>query len=936
MTANRLEMKLMKRMSAFVVAAILALVASGGSAEPAKVIQPKRMAVWDFDGTILDGDCTEGLVRDGKTVYEGLLADCIAAGFARDYKDKGGVARFRHDYEAKIAAGCKLEAYADCARIFAGADVAKLEAFCRKRFHETLARHLYDYSLRRFRELEAAGVENHVVSASADFFVQAAAGTLGVPRERIHGILVEIRDGKLTDRIIEPFPYGEGKTKVLRALEKESGGTVRYGFGNSYSTDGPFLKAIVRQGGTSMMINGGKAVKGMTELFVCTNLVPTVAAAETRYLDEMDLSSMSCGMRLRPERNRSVRGKPLRLGSATNEFARGVGTHVESVYVLEADGRVECFDATVGLDWAANEYPPSWDTGRNWGGVSFRVYADGEIVADTGVIKPDGQPRRLHAKLDGARLIVLEATDCGDWAGYRFGHADWAEARFTCAAGAVLRPHPDRGLTRQLGVLTPPEGEAPRINGAGCLGVRPGHAFLYRLPVTGRRPVRLSAAGLPAGVSFDAERGVLSGRVSAPGDYALVFTAENAAGSAKRDFALKVGERIALTPPMGWNHWNLHAASVRPEHIRAAADGMVRSGLADHGWCYVNVDDGWNRKPDGNVTDSALAPPARNPDGTMRPNDRFADMKGLADYVHGLGLKIGIYSSPGRRTCGGFEGSYAHEDLDAKSFAAWGFDYLKYDWCSYGRIFAEETKGRTPTVDDYAGPYRRMTAALRRQDRDIVHAFCQYGMGDVQSWGRDAGAQVWRSHNDLKDSWKAVLKAVDSYGDTAWKFTGPGFWCDPDMLVVGYLNADKGLHESDLTPNEQYTHITLWCMLNAPLLLGCDLNRLSAFTRNLLVNDEVLAVNQDPLGRTARRIVHTEKTDVWTRPLADGSQAVAVVNRFPYARRIAIDFAEIGLGAGSFRVRDLWRQRDLGIRKDGMELDLPGHAAALYRFFRCD
>lgn len=690
-------------------------------------------------------------------------------------------------------------------------------------------------------------------------------------------------------------------------------------------------------------------MSGKIMMLVACGLVCSGLAAETRYLDEFNLETMSCGLRLRPVKNLSVKQKPLRMGSATNVYARGVGTHVESVLILEADGRVGAFDATVGIDWAANEYPKSWDTGHNWGGVEFRVYADGEIVADSGIIKPNGQPRSLHADLSGARTIVLEATDCGDWAGYRFGHADWCEARFTCEDGALLKAHSDKSLGLQLGILTPPEKESPQINGAPFFGVRPGHEFIYRLPVSGLKPIRLTAVGLPTGAKFDAEKGILSGKIAAAGDYPISFTAENPRGKDSKVFVLKVGETISLTPPMGWNHWNLHGPSIRPEHVRAAAEGMVRSGLADHGWSYVNIDDGWNRKPGVKVGDKnadvAVAEPTRNPDGTVRPNDRFADMKGLADYVHSFGLKIGLYSSPGPKTCGGFEGSYGHEEQDAKSYADWGFDYLKHDWCSYGSIFAKETKGRTPTVDDYAKPYRAMTAALLKQDRDIIHAFCQYGMGDVQTWGRAAGAQVWRSHGDLKDAWMAVVKAVDSYGDTAWKYTGPGFWCDPDMLVVGYLNTDKGLHDSDLSPNEQYTHISLWCMLNAPLLLGCDLNRIDAFTRNLLVNDEVLAVHQDALGRTARRTIHTEKTDVWTRPLSDGSFAVAVVNRFPFQREVTVDFATAGFepvkrpdcdcpAENVFEVRDLWSQRDLGVRVNAMTLAVPAHATTLLRLKR--
>lgn len=655
-------------------------------------------------------------------------------------------------------------------------------------------------------------------------------------------------------------------------------------------------------------------------------------AAETHYLDELDLDTMSCGLRLRPAKNLSVRQKPLRLGGADRVFARGVGTHVESVLILEADGRVEAFDATVGIDWAANEYPASFDTGKNWGGASFRVYADGELVADSGVIKPQDQPRQLHAALSGARTIVLEATDCGQCFGYRFGHADWADARFTCAPGAVLKPHSDRLLSQQLGILTPPVPDVPRINGPAVFGARSGKAFLHRIPVSGVRPMKLTVEGLPPGVTFDAEKGVLAGRVANVGEVKLRVTAENARGRADRAISLVIGDKLALTPPMGWNHWNVYGTAVRPAHIRAAAEGLVRSGLADHGWCYVNIDDGWARRPKTRPgQDPAVAPPTRNPDGTIRPNARFADMKGLVDYVHSLGLKAGIYSSPGPRTCAEFEGSDGHVEQDAATYAAWGFDYLKYDWCSYGVVFHREVVGRDGTADDFAKPYRLMSAALHTQDRDIIHAFCQYGMRNVWEWAREAGAQSWRSHGDLQDDWKGVVKEVESCAKLAWKFTGPGCWCDPDMLVVGYLNNNKGLHASDLTPNEQYTHMTLWCMLGAPLLLGCDLTRLDAFTRSLLVNDEVLAVHQDALGRPARRVAHDEKTDVWTRPLADGTVAVAVVNWCPFARKVRLDFAQAGLKSGPAAIRDLWRQRDLGRHSSGLTLDLPPHAPAFLR-----
>ena len=655
-------------------------------------------------------------------------------------------------------------------------------------------------------------------------------------------------------------------------------------------------------------------------------LAVSCADAETAkavYLDEFPLDSMSCGLRLRPRANRSVLGGDLRMGSSSNRFARGVGTHVESVMIFASDGRTRAFDATVGVDWAANEYPKGWDTGKNWGGAIFRVYADGKIVAETDVVKPQDMPRKLHADLSGARTIVIEATDCGDFAGYRFGHADWADAFFSVEDGALLRPHPDKCLSRQLGRLTPPEADAPSINGPAAIGVRPGHEFIYRLPVSGKRPMAIFVGRLPENVTFDAQGGILSGRIAEAGTRHLQIVASNAYGVAERDFAINVGQTLCLTPPMGWNSWNIHNARVSDADIRAAARAMVASGLADHGWSYVNIDDGWARRPlDGKRV--------RCDDGTIIPNGRFPDMKALAGFVHSLGLKFGIYSSPGTETCGEFAGSLGFERQDARTYAEWGVDYLKYDWCSYGKVFAEGTKGRKPTVEDYARPYRLMSEALRAQDRDIVHAFCQYGMGDVQSWGREAGAQCWRSHGDLKDAWGILMKAVDSYGDTAWKYTGPGFWCDPDMLVVGYLDTDKGLHWSDLTPNEQYTHITLWCMLNAPLLLGCDLNKLDDFTKGLLTNDDVLSVNQDPLGKSARRVVQSDDRDVWIRPIDGSAHAVAIVNRFPFTRDVRLDFASMGLPRNAW-VKDLWRRKCLGLHEDGVSFAIPGHASVLVK-----
>ena len=664
----------------------------------------------------------------------------------------------------------------------------------------------------------------------------------------------------------------------------------------------------------------------------CTFSEDRVSEAGVKYLDEFDLSAMSCGMGKKAQARKSVLEKPLRLGDKTYE--RGVGTHSESVMLFKADGQVTAFDATVGIDRETQEYPASWRTGKNWGSCSFRVYADGRKVFDSGVLKEKDAPKALHADLAGAKWILLECTDGGFWAGYLCGHGDWADARFTFNDGAKLEPAKGDPLLEQWGVLTPPEPLEPRINGASVWGVRPGHPILYRIPVTGQGPVTVKVEGLKAeklkDVKFDPQTRMLSGSVAEAGDYELVFLAENAKGKDERKFTLKVGEKIALTPPMGWNSWNIYGGGVTDERVRETARGMHASGLADHGWAYVNIDDWWMKnKGEGGKGKPEHDGPARDAEGRFIPQAKFPDMKALADYVHGFGLKIGIYSSPGDTTCGGCVGSLGHEMIDAKTWSDWGIDYLKHDWCGYGKVFSKETKGRKPTVDDYAKPYRLMSKCLRAQNRDIVHAFCQYGMGDVQSWGEEAGAQVWRSWGDLKDNWTCVLNATESYAE-AYKWTRPGFWCDPDMMVVGYLDTDFGMHESFLSNNEQYTHMSLWCLLNAPLLLGCDLNRMSSFTKNLLMNDEVLAINQDTLGRQAGRIHHDDETDIWWRPLEEGGSAAGIVNRCPFKRTITFKFSEAGL-SGEFWVRDLWRQNCLGLHRDEVTVEVPGHATFMIR-----
>ena len=445
-------------------------------------------------------------------------------------------------------------------------------------------------------------------------------------------------------------------------------------------------------------------------------------------------------------------------------------------------------------------------------------------------------------------------------------------------------------------ILTPPAPATPRYNGPQVFGVRPGSPVIFRLAFSGDKPMQFAAEGLPEGVSLDPEKGVLSGSVAKAGDYPLVFIARNAQGEARAEFTLKVGAKIALTPPMGWNSWNCWGLSVSQEKVMSSATALINRGLADYGYAYMNIDDAWEAEE-------------RAADGSIVTNGKFPDIKGLADWLHANGLKMGIYSSPGDRTCGGYLGTLDHEKQDAETWNSWGVDYLKYDWCGYSKVFNAQNDRSTAS---YVRPYLKMQEYLRQQPRDIFYSLCQYGMADVWTWGHAVDANSWRTTGDITDTWASLYNIGFQRQTELYPYAGPGHWNDPDMLVVGKVGWSNSLRDSRLTPDEQYTHISLWALLAANMLIGCDIAQIDDFTFNLLCNNEVNAVNQDVLGIQAHRDIDEDGIQVWSRLLSDGSLAVGIFNLNEVSVRVDLagTLAKIGLGDVK-TVRDLWRQKDI-------------------------
>ena len=351
---------------------------------------------------------------------------------------------------------------------------------------------------------------------------------------------------------------------------------------------------------------------------------------------------------------------------------------------------------------------------------------------------------------------------------------------------------------------------------------------------------------------------------------------------------------LARTPPMGWNSWNHFACDVSDAVVRAQADALVTTGMRSVGYAYILIDDCWQG--------------TRDDAGYIRPNAKFPDMKALADYIHGKGLKIGIYSSPGPKTCGGYEGSYGHEEQDAETYAVWGMDYLKYDLCSYDGMGAQ------------IPAYRKMYDALKKTRRPIVYALCQYGMQKGWEWAASVGGNLWRTDDDIRDNYFSMAEL--GFGQNGLeRFAGPGHWNDPDMLEIG---------NGGMTDDEYRTHMSLWCILAAPLLAGNNLVTMGAATKAILTNPEVIAIDQDPLGVQGHRVTQEGPLEVWMKPLEDGSKAVGLFNRGWGAMPVTVGLRDLGVG-GSAAMRDLWARKDLGRFQEIYTALVPQHGVVMIK-----
>lgn len=627
------------------------------------------------------------------------------------------------------------------------------------------------------------------------------------------------------------------------------------------------------------------------------------------WLDELDLSCCIQDWGL-PRANLSVLDTPLSVCGVV--YDRGVGTHSISRMLFELGGDAVSVSGSVGAD----------DKNLFAGKHQYKIIGDRRELWKSGVMRKGDAPRSFDVDLSGVDKVLLLVEECGD--GIMYDHADWLNVKFGTRGAVKPLPVWAKPIPKGKYILTPAAPETPRINNPSVYGARPGNPFLLPVMASGRRPMTFAATGLPEGLLLDPETGVIAGKALAEGDFRVRLTAKNALGEDEKEILLKMGKEIALTPPMGWNSWNCWGFSVDDGKVREAARAMHEK-LQAYGWAYVNIDDGWPAE-------------ARTAEGELRPNEKFPDFNALSDYIHSLGLKFGIYSSPGRTTCGNYLGSYGHELTDARTWAEWGVDYLKHDYCGYLQI---EKDSREKTIQE---PYIVMREALDEVGRDIVYCV-GYGAPNVWNWGAEAGGNLWRTTRDITDEWN-VVTAIGCFQDVCAQATAPGRYNDPDMLVVGRLGLGWGAkaHDSELTPDEQYAHISLWSILSAPLLIGCDMSHMDDFTLGLLTNSEVIAVNQDPLVAPAvKRVVPNGQ--IWYKKLCDGSYALGLFQMDPYFvlwdqdeaetmqernYEFEFDLRELGID-GKAAVRDLWRQKDIGTCTGICRALVPYHGVSLVR-----
>ena len=640
-------------------------------------------------------------------------------------------------------------------------------------------------------------------------------------------------------------------------------------------------------------------------LLIVSHSIVQSQTNKTLYLDDLQIQTYSEGIRPVSAKSNYAHDT-MRINKEF--FFRGVGAQSPCVLVFMLNGNAKRITCKVGADDMGNPMIP----------LSFYVVGDQKVLFESKDMKHGDPAVSVDVDLSGIKQLGLLITDNVGGIGNKKTYGNWANAKLELI-NDEMPGHPINNDPAYI--LTPSPKPTPKINTASVFGVTPGNPFLFTIAATGVKPMKYSVDGLPKGLTLSTTSGIITGSIAERGVYHVMLHAQNKWGKASKKLTIKVGDTIALTPPIGWNGWNSWADKIDQDKVLASAKAMVDKGLRDHGWTYINVDDAWMGIRTG-------------PDTALQPNAKFPDMKGMMDQIHGMGLKAGLYSTPYIASYGGYVGAssdyptggethelfkpnrppysrigkYTFEPNDARQMASWGVDFLKYDW----RIDVASTE--------------RMSRALKNSGRDIVFSLSNNAPFEkVTDWVRLSN--MYRTGPDIKDSWTSLFNVAFSL-DKWMPYSGPGHWGDADMMILGDVSIGPVMHATRLTPDEQYSHVSIFSLIASPMLIGCPIERLDAFTLNLLSNDEVIAIHQDPLGKAGRLVLEKDGFQVWKRELENGEYAIGIFNIGGYGttpqsyfrwgnekpETLQLNLEELGL-KGNWKIRDVWRQKDLGIFK---------------------
>jgi alpha-galactosidase len=650
-------------------------------------------------------------------------------------------------------------------------------------------------------------------------------------------------------------------------------------------------------------------------LFILAN---TLKAQESKvWLDELNLPGFNEAIPS-AQAKMSTSGDSIQL--LGKRFQHGVGVQSTSILYFLMEGKAKQFTATIGVD----------DKSAKELAVEFFVIGDKKILFQSGTMKLGDAPKQVSVSLDGIQrlgLLVLPKEEM------QRSHTNWANAQFVMLGNNLPKNIPN---SDEKYILTPPVSKAPRINSPKVFGARPGNPFLFTVVATGEAPIQYSVSNLPKGLSIDSKTGIITGVLNSKASYAVTMKASNKYGKTEKPLLIKIGDTISLTPPIGWNGWNSWAREIDKEKVVASAKAMVSMGLSSHGWTYINIDDAWQGQRGGKYN-------------ALQANEKFPDFKKMIDEIHGMGLKLGVYSTPWISSYAGYPGGssnfengaypdsvrankrayrytgkYRFEKEDARQMAEWGVDYLKYDW----RIDVKAAEA--------------MSVAIRNAGRDIIYSLSNSApFANVTDWVRLA--EAWRTGPDIRDSWQSLY--VSAFTLDKWgPYGGPGHWNDPDMMILGNVTTGAKLHPTRLTADEQYSHVSLFSLLAAPLLIGCPIEQLDAFTLNLLTNDEVIEIDQDPLGKSARLVLEENDVQVWLKPLENGAYALGMFNingfrKTPQSyfrwgdeqpKQYELDLSKLGL-KGKWLVRDVWKQKNLGSFQTTIQNSIRHHGVVMLK-----